>query len=96
MSDGTSSTHLLLGGLALFLVVAAVALLWAYGKCHHCYKWNNTWYQGPEPTCDTYAYTPCGKKECKPCPTYCNLNKDKVEDPGKSLPCNPAKKTGEK
>lgn len=89
MSDGTSSTHLLLGGLALFLVVAAVALLWAYGKCHHCYKWNNTLYQGPAPTCDTLHHTTCGKKEpCKPCPTYCNLKTDDVDDPGSPKNCN--------
>ena len=144
MSDGTSSTHLLLGGLALFLVVAAVALLWAYGCCDKnkqfkwnacktddwtpfaafkdckgkagqggqgktggkggkgkncdCYRWNNTLYQGPAPTCPLQPTT-CGKKEesCTLCPASCNLKTDDVKDPGKSLDCDKqAKKTKKK
>jgi hypothetical protein len=62
MSDGTSdasSTHLLLGGLALFLVVAAVALLWAYGCCGTTkqFKWK---------TCKNGKWTPFAAfKDCK-------------------------------
>ena len=59
MADGTSSTHLLLGGLALFLVVAAVALLWAYGCCGTTkqFKWK---------TCKGSEWTPFAAfKDCK-------------------------------
>ncbi len=89
MSDGTSSTHLLLGGLALFLVVAAVALLWAYGKCIGCYKWNNQAWKGPKPSCDTLGGTICGKSKkggsCVKCPAQCNKV---VTDPGRPTGCS--------